>query len=93
MDAVIWTFYAIFLFFVLSLVLGSFFTVSTAQVAVITRRPHGHFITHVEGANFPIVNGKALDVGESINGVQVVSIEPSNVVLACNGAQKNFKLK
>lgn len=31
------------------------------QVAVITRRPHGYFITHVEGANFPIVNGSALD--------------------------------
>src|SRR3990172_8730253 len=24
------------------------------QVAVITRRPQGYFITHVEGANFPI---------------------------------------
>lgn len=31
------------------------------QVAVIARRPHGYFITHVEGATFPIVNGKALD--------------------------------
>jgi pSer/pThr/pTyr-binding forkhead associated (FHA) protein len=31
------------------------------QVAVITRRPHGYFITHVEGANFPVVNGKPLD--------------------------------
>lgn len=31
------------------------------QVAVITRRPHGYFITHVEGAQFPVVNGKALD--------------------------------
>lgn len=31
------------------------------QVAVITRRPHGYFITHVEGANFPVVNGKMLD--------------------------------
>ncbi len=31
------------------------------QVAVITRRPHGYFITHVEGANFPIVNGVKLD--------------------------------
>jgi pSer/pThr/pTyr-binding forkhead associated (FHA) protein len=31
------------------------------QVAVITRRPQGYFITHVEGANFPIINGKALD--------------------------------
>lgn len=31
------------------------------QVAVITRRPHGYFITHVEGAQFPIVNGTVLD--------------------------------
>ena len=31
------------------------------QVAVIARRPQGYFITHVEGANFPVVNGKALD--------------------------------
>ena len=31
------------------------------QVAVIARRPHGYFITHVEGANFPVVNGKTLD--------------------------------
>jgi len=30
-------------------------------VAVITRRPQGYFITHVEGANLPIVNGKQLD--------------------------------
>lgn len=28
------------------------------QVAVITRRPHGYFITHVEGANHPVVNGQ-----------------------------------
>lgn len=31
------------------------------QVAVIARRPHGYFITHVEGANFPVVNGRTLD--------------------------------
>ena len=31
------------------------------QVAVITRRPQGYFITHVEGGNFPVVNGKTLD--------------------------------
>ena len=31
------------------------------QVAVITRRPHGYFITHVEGADFPIVGGEKLD--------------------------------
>ena len=31
------------------------------QVAVITRRPQGYYITHVEGAKFPIINGKTLD--------------------------------
>ncbi len=30
------------------------------QVAVLTRRPQGFFITHVEGASFPLVNGQAL---------------------------------
>ncbi len=30
------------------------------QVAVITRRPNGFFITHVEGASFPTINGAAL---------------------------------
>lgn len=31
------------------------------QVAVIARRPQGYFITHVEGAQFPVVNGTAID--------------------------------
>ncbi|HJW23836.1 MAG TPA: FHA domain-containing protein [Rhodocyclaceae bacterium] len=31
------------------------------QVAVIAKRPHGYFITHVEGAQFPVLNGKVLD--------------------------------
>ena len=31
-----------------------------AQVAVITRRPQGYFVTHVEGVQFPIVNGKTI---------------------------------
>ncbi|HXZ48109.1 MAG TPA: FHA domain-containing protein [Usitatibacter sp.] len=30
------------------------------QVAVITRRPNGYFITHVEGATFPTLNGTSL---------------------------------
>jgi FHA domain len=30
------------------------------QVAVITRRPAGFFITHVEGANYPALNGTTL---------------------------------
>ncbi|MDO8312540.1 MAG: FHA domain-containing protein [Sideroxyarcus sp.] len=32
------------------------------QVAVLARRPHGYFITHVEGGTFPSVNGSS--VGE-----------------------------
>jgi pSer/pThr/pTyr-binding forkhead associated (FHA) protein len=31
------------------------------QVAVIARRPHGYFLTHVEGAKFPTVNGVTID--------------------------------
>lgn len=30
------------------------------QVAVLTRRPHGFFITHVEGVDHPLVNGQTL---------------------------------
>ena len=32
-----------------------------SQVAVITKRPQGYFITHVEGDQFPTVNGRRLD--------------------------------
>jgi hypothetical protein len=32
-----------------------------AQVAVIAKRPQGYFITHVEGAKFPVLNGKVID--------------------------------
>jgi pSer/pThr/pTyr-binding forkhead associated (FHA) protein len=31
------------------------------QVAVVARRPLGYFITHVEGAKFPMVNGQMVD--------------------------------
>jgi len=31
------------------------------QVAVIARKPQGFFLTHVEGAKFPLVNGVAID--------------------------------
>src|SRR5213078_2263174 len=30
------------------------------QVAVITKRPNGYFITHVEGATYPTLNGASL---------------------------------
>ena len=45
------------------------------QVAVITRRPHGYFVTHVEGANFPVVNGKVLDVqAHQLNDHDVIEL-------------------
>jgi pSer/pThr/pTyr-binding forkhead associated (FHA) protein len=45
------------------------------QVAVITRRPQGYFITHVEGANFPVVNGKMLDAqGTALNDHDVIDL-------------------
>ncbi len=31
------------------------------QVAVIARRPHGYFLTHVEGPRYPQVNGSPID--------------------------------
>ena len=45
------------------------------QVAVITRRPHGYFITHVEGANFPVINGKVLDAqAHQLNDHDVIEL-------------------
>jgi hypothetical protein len=38
------------------------------QVAVLTRRPQGYFITHVEGAQRPTVNGQA--IGASPHGLK-----------------------
>ncbi len=31
------------------------------QVAVIAKRPQGYFLTHVQGASFPAINGQTLD--------------------------------
>lgn len=45
------------------------------QVAVIARRPQGYFITHVEGANRPSVNGRAIDVqAHRLNDHDVIEI-------------------
>ncbi len=30
------------------------------QVAVITKRPQGYFVTHVEGSQLPLVNGQKI---------------------------------
>ncbi len=45
------------------------------QVAVLTRRPHGFFITHVEGANRPMVNGMSLgDQPHQLNDHDVIDL-------------------
>jgi predicted component of type VI protein secretion system len=45
------------------------------QVAVIAKRPQGYFITHVEGASFPNVNGKALDAqAHALNDHDVIEL-------------------
>ncbi len=43
------------------------------QVAVITKRPNGYFITHVEGASFPVVNGASV-------GAQAASLKENDVI-------------
>jgi hypothetical protein len=43
------------------------------QVAVITKRPNGYFITHVEGQVFPIVNGTS-------TGAQAVALKDHDVI-------------
>ncbi|MDB5799133.1 MAG: hypothetical protein JWL63_72 [Rhodocyclales bacterium] len=46
-----------------------------SQVAVITRRPHGYFLTHVEGDSFPILNGRQLDAqAHLLNDQDVIEI-------------------
>jgi regulator of protease activity HflC (stomatin/prohibitin superfamily) len=72
MDSVIWVFYAIVLFFVLSIVLGSFFTISTAQVAVIAR--FGKFLRVAEaGLNWkwPIIDAIAGRVSLRVNQINL----------------------
>jgi pSer/pThr/pTyr-binding forkhead associated (FHA) protein len=45
------------------------------QVAVITRRPQGFFITHVEGISFPVVNGKPIDAqAHALNDHDVIEL-------------------
>jgi pSer/pThr/pTyr-binding forkhead associated (FHA) protein len=45
------------------------------QVAVLTRRPHGYFITHVEGVNYPSLNGKSLsDQPQQLNNHDIIEL-------------------
>lgn len=46
-----------------------------AQVAVITRRSQGYFITHVEGQSHPLVNGRAVGVqAHALNDRDVIEL-------------------
>jgi hypothetical protein len=45
------------------------------QVAVITKRPHGYFITHVEGQTHPLVNGASAGAqAHSLNDHDVIEL-------------------
>ncbi len=55
------------------------------QVAVLTRRPQGYFITHVEGANQPTVNGQS--IGTAPHGLQ------DHDVIELAGVKMEFFLK
>ncbi len=55
------------------------------QVAVIAKRPNGFFITHVEGEQFPVVNGKTLDA-------QAVALQDHDVIEIA-GIKMEFFLK
>ncbi len=46
---------------------------SGEQVAVITKRPHGYFITHVSGTNQPIVNGQSI-------GAQAYALSEQDII-------------
>lgn len=46
------------------------------QLAVITKRPHGYFITHVEGKNMPLVNGQIIGAkAQALNDHDVIDLE------------------
>lgn len=55
------------------------------QVAVIARRPAGYFVTHVEGATFPTVNGQPIDA----QGCQLTEHD----VLEIAGVKMGFYLR
>jgi HD-like signal output (HDOD) protein len=50
-------------------------------------------IIYSAGHPVALINGKSLNVGERINGLEVVSIERSKVILSNNGQQRTFLLK
>ena len=55
------------------------------QVAVISRRPHDYFITHVQGTQFPLVNGKTL-------GTEAHPLQPDDI-FELSGIQMQFVIR
>jgi predicted component of type VI protein secretion system len=46
------------------------------QVAVVTKRPHGYFISHVEGKKMPLVNGQSIGAqAYALNHHDVIDLE------------------
>ena len=56
---------------------------SGEQVAVITKRPHGYFITHVSGTNQPIVNGQSI-------GAQAYALSEQDIIEVSGMKMKFF---
>lgn len=55
------------------------------QVAVLARRPHGYFLTHVEGVTFPVVNGES--IGENLRQLN------DHDIIELAGVKMEFYLK
>lgn len=48
---------------------------STDQVAVVTKRPHGYFLSHVSGTNRPILNGQAIGAqAQALNDQDLIEV-------------------
>ena len=55
------------------------------QVAVITRRPNGYLITHVEGESYPVINGVSI-------GASAHAIVPGDVI-DLSGTEMEFAVR
>jgi pSer/pThr/pTyr-binding forkhead associated (FHA) protein len=50
------------------------------QVAVVTKRPNGYFISHVEGKKMPLVNGQSIGAqAHALNDHDVIDLEDSKM--------------
>lgn len=56
---------------------------SAQEVAVVTKRPHGYFITHVSGPNHPIINGQSI-------GAQAHALSDQDIIEVSGNKMKFF---